>query len=257
MTRGSVLLTIPCYRESARLPRFLAPLCEAMESLDGISVRVVDDGSGSEEVSRMEQLVEDTRKRFPCLLPLLALPENHGKGGAVYAGWRMSQGNEWVGFVDADGSCAPSEVLKLVRLAREEPVPPAALFASRLKILGQHVERSWRRHILGRVYATMVSEILRIPVYDSQCGLKLIPREAWERIAPLLRVEGFAFDVELLCALLDTGCKVREIPVNWSDMPGSRIHFFRDTFRMIVDLTTINRQRRRFAPAAAGPSTPA
>lgn len=205
----------------------------------------------------MNQLIEDTRRRFSCLLPLLALPENHGKGGAVYAGWRASSGQDWLGFVDADGSCAPSEAGKLIRLAREEPAPPAALFASRLKILGQRVERSWTRHILGRVYATLVSEILRIPVYDSQCGLKLVPRAAWERIAHLLRVRGFAFDSELLCALLDSGCEVREIPVNWSDTPGSKIHFFRDTFRMIVDLAAINRQRRRFALAAPNPASPA
>ena len=251
MPQASVLLTIPCYRESARLPRFLAPLCEAMESLGGIAVQVVDDGSGAEEAGRMEQLVASTRGRFTCLLPLMALPENHGKGGAVHASWKQHAGQDWLGFVDADGSCAPEEVCKLIRLAREQAAPPAALFASRLKILGQRVERSWIRHVLGRMYATLVSEMLRIPVYDTQCGLKLVPRAAWERIALLLRVEGFAFDVELLCALLDSGCAIREIPVNWSDTPGSKIHFFRDALRMAVDVMAINRQRRRFALAAA------
>ena len=251
MPPASILLTIPCYRESTRLPRFLAPLCEAMESLGGVSVQAVDDGSGAEEAARMERLIEEARKRFPCLLPLLALPENHGKGGAVRASWNQHSGQDWLGFVDADGSCAPGEVCKLIRLAREQPSPSAALFASRLKILGQHVERSWIRHVLGRMYATLVSEMLRIPVYDSQCGLKLVPRAAWERIAPLLQVEGFAFDAELLCALLESGCEVREIPVNWRDTPGSKIHFFRDTFRMAVDVMAINRQRSRFALAAA------
>ena len=255
MSQGSVLLTIPCYRESARLPRSLPELCRAMDDLGAVSVQVVDDGSGPEEAEKTSALVEGLRRQHPCLLPLMALPENHGKGGAIRMSWRAHQGQDWLGFVDADGSCAAAEVVRLVRLARAETPPATALFASRLKILGRQVERSWKRHILGRVYATVVSELLRIPVYDSQCGLKLLPRAAWDRIAPHLRVDGFAFDVELLCALLDTGCPVHEIPVSWSDTPGSKIHFFRDSFRMLVDVMAINRERKRLALAATRSSS--
>lgn len=243
MTSGTLHLVVPGYRESARLPHFLPELCAEMDRADGVSVLVVDDGSGEQEAAATRKIVEDLRTRHACLLPLLELPRNLGKGGAVYAGWAASDGAEWLGFVDADGSCGALEVARLVRLAIADCDEPPAFFASRVKMLGRRVERLFKRHLLGRVYATLVSGLLRIPVYDSQCGLKLVPRAAYEKVAGHLRVHGFAFDVELMTALLDTGCPVVEVPIDWHETPGGKVSLLRDSWRMALDVWRI-RQRR-------------
>jgi dolichyl-phosphate beta-glucosyltransferase len=159
-------LVVPCYRESARLPVFLPELCAALDHIEGARVLVVDDGSGPEEAAAARSLVEGLRPRHACLRPLLELPENVGKGGAVYAGWAAHEGETWLGFVDADGSCSAAEVARLVGLAAAECAPLPALFASRVKLLGRRVERLFKRHLLGRVFATLVSEMLAIPVAD-------------------------------------------------------------------------------------------
>jgi dolichyl-phosphate beta-glucosyltransferase len=233
----SLHLVVPCYRESARLPVFLPELCAAVDQFEGARVLVVDDGSGPEEAAKVRALVEGLRTQYACLRPLLELPENFGKGGAVHAGWTAHEGETWLGFVDADGSCSAAEVLRLAGLAAAESEPLPVLFASRIKLLGRRVERLLKRHLLGRIFA--------IPVYDSQCGLKLVPRAAYEAVAPKLRVRGFAFDVELLAALIDNGCEVREVPIDWHEVPGGKVRLLRDSWRMARDVWRIRDRRQR------------
>lgn len=239
---ASVLLVIPCYHESGRVGPFLRELCDAMTALGGVTVRVVDDGSDAAEKTRMQAIIDAQRALTPCLVEPLFHPENLGKGGAVYSAWRAEKSADWLAFVDADGSCAASEVARLILLARES-APQTALFASRVKMLGHRVERDFSRHLVGRVYATLVSELLDIPVYDSQCGLKLVPRAAFEAVSARLGISGFAFDVELLAALLDSGCAVQEVPISWHETPGGKVRVLRDSWRMAQDVWRI-RQRR-------------
>ncbi|GEP43517.1 glycosyltransferase [Brevifollis gellanilyticus] len=240
-------LVVPCHTESGRIISFLPDLCREVTALGNVYVMVVEDGSGPEEAAKMQALIQRLRPQFPCLLPLKVLPQNVGKGGAVYAGWEDHQGAEWLGFVDADGSCSPAEVGRLITLAQQQnfkhPSELTAIFASRIKMLGRKVERLLKRHLLGRVYATLVSEMLRIPVYDSQCGLKLVPRVAYEKIADRLTIMRFAFDVELMVALLDSGCGIREVPIDWHETPGGKVHLVRDSWRMARDVAHIRARR--------------
>jgi dolichyl-phosphate beta-glucosyltransferase len=235
----SVHLVVPCYRESARIGGFLPDLCREMMKLGAVQVMVVEDGSDAGEAERMRRIVDDLRAEHSCLLPLKSLPENLGKGGAVYAGWREHGDAEWLAFVDADGACPVAEVVRLVGMTNAK----SALFASRIKMLGRRVDRLLKRHLLGRVYATLVSELLDVPVYDSQCGLKLVPRAAFECISDRLEVTGFAFDVELMVALLDTGCAIHEVPIDWHEVPGGKVDLLRDSWRMARDVWHIRARR--------------
>lgn len=240
---SSLHLVVPCYRESERIGRFLPGLCQELSAFDGVRILVVEDGSCPEEISRMASFVKQQRAQYTNLLPLKVLPQNLGKGGAVYAGWADSGNAEWLGFVDADGSCSASEVARLIRMTQPGLTSPCAIFASRVKMLGRNVERLFKRHLLGRVFATLVSELLDIPVYDSQCGLKIVPRRAYERVAAKLQIKGFAFDVELMVALLDTGCRIEEVPIDWSEVPGGKVQLFRDSWRMARDVLKIRSGR--------------
>ena len=247
MTPASVHLVVPCYKESNRIGTFLPDLCAALDGIGGVTVLIVEDGAGHAEQARMSELIGGWRKQSACLLPPLLLRENIGKGGAVYAGWEACAGAEWLGFVDADGSCPAGEVVRLIEMARRETTPPHALFASRIKMLGHTIERDLKRHLLGRIYATLVSEILDLPVYDSQCGLKLVPTAAFEKVKPLLSIRGFAFDAELLLALLRTRCEVIEVPIDWHETPGGKIRLVRDALRMTRDVLAL---RSRAASSA-------
>ena len=250
------LLVIPTFNESTRLPAYLRALLPGLDRAHfDCDVLIVDDGSSPDEAQCMRDLVTVMRNTHPRLLPPLRLEENRGKGGAVRAGWEAGAGYDWVGFVDADGAVSEREVVRLIGLAFASQ-PPAAIFGSRVKMLGRRVERSAVRHWTGRFFALLVSLSVSPRVYDSQCGIKLLPAAALRRIQPWLRETGFSFDVEILAALEVAGVPITEVPIDWLDTPGTKVRLFRDTVRMAHALLRISRRRRTWTSLKAPTSLP-
>ena len=237
------LLAVPAYRESHRLPKFLPRLVEAVaREFRQAKVILADDGSGLAERHALQPLLRRIRARHPKNFDVLFLPTNRGKGGAILAAWRSAAPNfEYLGFVDADGAFEPSEVIRLAKELKKGGHGPA-VFASRVKMLGLKVDRKIARHYLGRFFATWVGLFLEPGVYDSQCGCKFVPAAVFEKISPSLRGRRFAWDVELLRALLEAGCPIREIPVSWRHIPGTKVRFMRDGLHL---LWTAFREGRR------------
>jgi len=237
------LLVIPSYKESDRLPQFLVKLQTlGVLGRQGWTVRIVDDGSGVEEVERLENALLGRDLRFDQRLELVQLPKNQGKGGAVYSGWKDHRKFSLLGFVDADGAVPANEVMRVLELA--ENSPDTAFFASRVKMRGRTVCRSSMRHLSGRLFASFVGMFIDEETYDSQCGLKIIPANVFEMIEPWLNERGFAFDVELLAALLEVKCPVVEVPIDWVDVAGSKVRLLRDSFRMFFAVRTIANRRK-------------
>jgi dolichyl-phosphate beta-glucosyltransferase len=236
-----VHLVLPAYNEGGRLPSYLPRLRgELLESPVPWRLTIVDDGSRKDDSIRMQECVRSCGPQ----VGFHRLPLNVGKGGAVYAGWDLDRQSEWLGLLDADGSIPPHEVLRLFSMLQQDDAPDA-FFASRCKILGRAVQRSWLRHICGRLFATLVVCSTGIPVYDSQCGFKLVRRKCYEAVRSRLRQKRFAFDVELLVALSQSGATIIEVPIDWSDVPGSKLHFLRDTAQMFAAVVSLRAKRSK------------
>jgi dolichyl-phosphate beta-glucosyltransferase len=241
-------IAIPCFRESCRLPSFLDTLCKELEKAPfKASVLIVDDGSGSPEDAATQSIVDEFRLRYPTIItePVL-LKQNLGKGGAVYAGWKTDSGRfapELLCFVDADGAVPAGEVIRVVKeLLADDGCQWDALFGSRIKMLGSTVDRRVARHYVGRVFATFAALLTGIAMYDSQCGLKVVRRTAYAAIAEDLQEARFVFDVELTLLLLKRGFKIREVPVNWSEVPGSKVSVLKDSIRMFSGILRIRKR---------------
>jgi dolichyl-phosphate beta-glucosyltransferase len=73
--------------------------------------------------------------------------------------------------------------------------------------------------------------------------LKIIPRDVWETLLPCLEQRGFAFDVELLAALIDSRVDVREVPIDWHEVPGGKVRLVRDSLRMLHSVLAIKQHR--------------
>lgn len=235
-------LVIPHYNDTARLKSFLDAMQRGLP--ERFSILVSDDGSTSQERERLSGLIRDVQQKQsqggPFFLDPLFTSCNTGKGGAVLRGWDHSGEADLLVFADADGAVSATEILRAESFFRSSEADSIdALFASRVKMLGRTVERSLKRHLSGRVFATLVSIVGRVPAYDTQCGLKILRRSAFEKIRPHQQSVGFAFDVELCLLLRKFGCPIIEFPVDWSDIPGSKVSLLRDSIRMAREVFQI------------------
>jgi glycosyltransferase involved in cell wall biosynthesis len=220
------VLVVPCYNEARRLDR--AELLRLSLARDDLTLLFVDDGSSDGTAAVVGALQEASPR-----VALHRLPANVGKAEAVRAGLRaaLAGGAELVGYADADLATPVDELLRLIDLAGETPA--AVVLGARVRLLGTSIERRAARHYLGRVFATVASIILELPVYDTQCGAKLFRRTP-TLVAALeapFRSQ-WAFDVELLHRIAHGTAGSPPLPVEafleiplrrWRDVSGSKL----------------------------------
>jgi glycosyltransferase involved in cell wall biosynthesis len=241
-------LVIPAFREAQRLPPFLGGLVKLLAAEKfSTEILIVDDGSPRAEQEALRDALQIGTFGKCRVLGTLFLPENKGKGHAIMEGWRFAEGAAWVGFVDADGGAPAEEVVRLLEWASTCPIqPPPCLWAARVRMLGRKTNRTQGRYLLGRLFANIASAMIGLPVYDTQCGFKLVPSVHYRKIAPLLKEKRFCFDIELLLALHHAAAPVMEIPIDWRDVPGGHVHALRDGLAMLLRLTVIRRRAWRW-----------
>ncbi len=241
-------MVIPAYREARRLPRYLAELCPLLQkSPQPVTLQIVDDGSPPADRTALQTAVAPYLQNYPDLLaPVLYLPANQGKGAAIKAGWRTAPAETThLGFTDADGATPAAEVLRLLNYLSTLPAASRnlALFASRQALPGKTIQRSALRRFTGDCFRFLTAIVLRPGIKDTQCGFKIIPRQSFVRFDPEMQESRFIFDLELLLLLRRHHYPIEEIPIDWSDQPGSQMNLLRDAPGMAAQLL---RLRRRF-----------
>jgi glycosyltransferase involved in cell wall biosynthesis len=249
--KGPATVVIPCFNEAGRLD---AERLASLAASGRVRLLFVDDGSTDETQSMLRPLSEGA-----TAVEVLALPENVGKAEAVRRGLlhAVASGADVAGYYDADLATPPRELLRLLEVLDSGP-DLLFVMGSRVRLLGRTIDRSARRHYLGRVFATLSSLILDLPVYDTQCGAKVF------RVTPGLEDavsrpfrSSWAFDVELIGRLLRGSRTAQpyppeafeEVPLEeWHDVSGSKIGL-REMARALLGLAAIGAElHRRGAP---------
>ena len=82
---------------------------------------------------------------------------------------------------------------------------------------------------------------------DTQCGFKFFAGDVARSAARHLRIDGFAFDVELLRAIIEMGALVKEIPVVWTDKEGSTLRLL-DGARATADVLRLAYRKPALCP---------
>ena len=234
-------IVIPAHNEEHRIDRTLSAyrqVCGGRHvrfhvALDGCTDRTAD------IVKRHNR--EDGRVRLHVYPKL-------GKGGVIAETFKRSQADV-LGFVDADCATPPAEMLRLADVAQRS----GGAIASRhhpASVLPRN--RSRLRRATSAGFAFGVRRLLGLSYRDTQCGAKVLRRDAAERILPHVESRDLLFDVELLLAARDAGQEIVEVPTVWIDQDGSRVDPVADTRKMSVSLVRLWAAGRRREVAHAG-----
>jgi glycosyltransferase involved in cell wall biosynthesis len=222
-------IVVPCYNEAERVD------LEAFRSFvarePAIDFVLVNDGSSDATL----ELLRELEQRDPTRFAVLDLPANIGKAEAVRAGLltAFKSNCDFVGYWDADLATPLDEIPRFVAVLELFP-RIEIVFGARVQLLGRSVQRNPLRHYLGRVFATAVSHVLGLPIYDTQCGAKLMRRTP--ELGSLFESPfgvNWTFDVEILARLIRSRRGGRltpavdaiyELPLErWQDVAGSKV----------------------------------
>ena len=161
---------------------------------------------------------------------VLSLDKNSGKAAAIQFGVTHLKQKDYayICYVDADLATPIKELHNLIIFAKQNTHLDIVM-GTRIKLLGNQVQRSLIRHYLGRIAATIISSfILKFAVYDTQCGAKVFKSEVAKKLFNKPFITKWLFDVELLLRYkkvnLNFKNTIQEIPLyQWTEKGKSNI----------------------------------
>ena len=230
MSSPSLLILIPAYNEERRIGPTLDALAACFRGgyPGPWSILVVLNGCRDNTLG----VVMDRMKVHPEVR-WIEFPGAIGKGGALIEGFKHAHEADLIGFVDADGSTDPDSFLELARRCETED----CVVGSR-RVAGSVIQQSQPSHRMfaSSVFHTIVETLFGMHIKDTQCGAKVLRREAALRIQDALHIADMAFDVNLLYSVKRAGFRIVEAPVEWTDSAGSTVRYFRTSTVMFLSV---------------------
>ena len=224
-----ISVVIPAFNEEDRIEATLSSIVNYFSTRDNsYEVLVVDDGSTDKTIDVVKRVQEQNPEvRF------LGYPKNRGKGYAVRFGMLNSLG-KIILFNDADGASPIEELSRLeaaINSGADIAIGSRAMYSR-----DTSVETVLYRKLIGRTFNGIVNLLLLPGIADTQCGFKLFKREIARHIFSRQKAERFSFDVEILFLARKSGCRIVEVPINWHNIPGSKVNLIKDSLDMFCDL---------------------
>ncbi len=229
-------LVIPAYHEARRLPRTLEELAKLGDGLGFPFEEWIVVERGADETLEIAAAFAARQAHFH----VIDNPVQRGKGYAVRTGVLRARG-EVVFYMDADLSVPLREVAAFLAHLRAHPEIDV-LIGNR-----QHADsritraQSWLRRTMGQTFNRILQSVSLAPARDTQCGFKAFRRAAAQAIFSRQKLDGFAFDVEVLLLAERLGYRVADLPVEWINSPDSRVRIVRDSLQMLRDAIRVRR----------------
>jgi glycosyltransferase involved in cell wall biosynthesis/O-antigen/teichoic acid export membrane protein len=222
-------LVVPFYNPGSRLGKHIGEIVDVLSSSE-ISYEILAVSDGSTDDSE-EQLAAITSDR----LKLVRLEKNQGKGAALRAGLSKGRG-EYLGFIDGDGDLPANLLPNLLEVMFREQ--PDIIFGSKRHPRSEVVYPPLRR-IYSWGYQQLNRALFRLPVRDTQTGVKVIRRDVLAAVLPRMVEKRFAFDLELFVVARQQGFRnFVEIPVSIGERFSSTVSL-RSVRNMLIDTLAI------------------
>jgi len=230
-------VVIPCLNEEATLPICIKKCLTSFKRL-GVSGEVVvcDNGSTDRSVEIATRLgvtvVHESRK---------------GYGSALLSGMKTAQGR-WLLMGDADNTYDFSDIGPFMEKLREGY---DIVIGNRLTDRLEKGAMPWKNRYIGTpLLTTLLHLFYHIQIRDSQCGMRGLTREAFQKMS--LKCSGMEFASEMLVKAALFQLKVVNVPISYSVAPNRTPHLrpFRDGWRHFKFLLMFSPTHLFFIPGA-------
>lgn len=225
-------IVIPTYNEEERIGESLKRIIAYLNNKPFRSeIIVVNDGSNDRTFDTAQTLLdgyEDFR--------IISRTKNRGKGYSVREGVLQAEG-EIILFSDADLSTPVEESEKLIEWIQNGY--DVAIGSRAVKGADIAIRQNWHREYMGKIFNIFVQTLTIKGLKDTQCGFKCFTRKTAQDIFTRQTISGFGFDVEDMFIARKLGYRIKEVPVQWSNSPRSKVSILRDPLKMLLDLFKI------------------
>ncbi|HEY5532429.1 MAG TPA: glycosyltransferase [Candidatus Anoxymicrobiaceae bacterium] len=226
-----ISLILPVFNEENTIFEMVQETVSFLEDLGrDYEVIVVDDGSTDKTSSEMNRAIAQFGR-----VTVVTLQENVGKGNALRAGFYAST-HELVCFLDADLDLHPS---LLENLIGEVGSSGADIVIGSKRHPESRLNYPWFRKLYSTIYYLLILALFRLPVKDTQTGIKLFKREVLANTFPRLICKQYTLDLELLVIANRMGYTISEAPIELSFHQEYGSIRYSDIRNIIVDTMSI------------------
>lgn len=242
MSQPFLSIVIPAHNEEKRLPPSLVKINQFLQTQTySAEVVIVENGSSDRTLT----VAHDFARQMPGLR--VFSESERGKGLAVRRGMLEAEG-QYRFICDADLSMPIEQVN---RFLPPQLSNPAVVIGSRELPGAVRYHEPIYRHLIGRVFNSIVRLMALPGLQDTQCGFKCFRADVTREVFSKQTLTGMSFDVEVLFIARQRGYFVQEVPIDWYFDPDSRVRLVQDSLGMFADLITIRRNslKGRYGPA--------
>lgn len=222
-------IVVPAYNEGEHIYDNLMVIDKALQAFcSDYEIIAVNDGSKDNTGAEVARAASDNPN-----IKDFGYDANRGKGGAVSWGAVNSRG-DIVGFIDADLDLSPDLIAGYYKKMNDTGCD--IVIGSKMHKESK-LEYPAARKLFSFCYYIMLKVLFGLKCHDTQTGLKLYKGELIREIVPLRRIDGYAFDIELLALASKKKSSLIEMPVELNFTRGEsfgRIKF-KDVWTMFTD----------------------
>lgn len=231
-----ISLVVPAYNESKRIIHTLEEATYYMKShFECYEIIIVDDGSTDDTVAIAETFSN---------LGVKVLKQPHaGKGKTLKSGILAATG-DYIFFTDADLPYALDNIEVAIKHFKDETTA-LVIGARDLYHAENGIPYPFYRNIMSKAFSFIVNLFLNLDVKDTQCGFKAFKKDTAHTLFPLVEINGFGFDIELLKIARLNHLKIVRIPVKLMHSSGSKVNPFKDSIKMLRDIKTVYKNAKR------------
>ncbi len=232
-TEPLMTIVVPAYNEAHRLPTTLPRIWDFITSRDEVLDMIIVDNNSQDETGAVARDFAAHHENVRVLDQPV-----RGKGAAVRKGVLAARGR-YAFMCDADLAMPIEELPRFFPENLHQDYEIA--IASRETPDSRRFNEPGYRHVMGRVFNLIVRTLAVPGIQDTQCGFKALRRDVAHELLPLLTIDGWAFDVELLALAVQRGYEVIEVGIPWYYGEGSRVNPLQDSLRMFKEVLRVRR----------------